>query len=413
MLTNSVIFYIFRLANKYILELSMNTIDEDYLKQLDEFLSRPEQIWLLGAGISHSANIPLMHPLTSRVLKLCEDSAHITLVKALREELPNDSHIEHLLSHLGDYAAIADRISPNKVTIRGEEYSKEDLEKVHSEILNHIADIVRWGYRPADKQNLEKTGTYDKPLVSINEHTNFLKTLFGKRQSGLDDRRSPIRFFTTNYDTLLEDALALCSIPYWDGFSGGAVAFRNYRFGDSEPEKGFRAHVIKLHGSIDWHLSNDNKVLRVRDHDLYPEKTSRVLIYPQATKYVATQRDPFATQFDIFRRTLLNGRDNILAICGYSFGDEHINQEIEFALANSNSKTTVLAFCQAADNLPEILDTWRHSLFGKRIYILTEKGLYVGTKGPLNAPTAENKLNWWTFEGVTKLLENGVEGAIE
>ncbi|QPT40113.1 Uncharacterised protein [Oligella ureolytica] len=390
----------------------MSSIDEGYLQQVDEFLSRPEQMWLLGAGISYQANIPLMAPLTKQVLNLCEGSSNITLLKALLNELPKGSHIEHLLSHLGDYTAIADRVSSKEITINDTQYGIDTLQAAHLEVLKHIAKTVRWGYCQANEQNEEKIGSYEEPIVTITEHINFIKALFEKRQAGLDNRRSPIRFFTTNYDTLLEDALALCSIPYWDGFSGGAIAFRNYRFGDSEPEKGFRAHVIKLHGSIDWHLSNDDQVLRVRDHDLYPKKSDRVLIYPQATKYIATQRDPFAAQFDIFRRSLLNGRDNILAICGYSFGDDHINQEIEFALSNSNSKTTVLAFCFESDGLPEVLDNWRNSSFGKRIYILTQNGLYVGKKGPLNMPADGLKLNWWTFEGLTKLLKDGVEGAI-
>jgi hypothetical protein len=96
--------------------------------------------------------------------------------------------------------------------------------------------------------------------------------------------------------------------------------------------------VIKLHGSIDWHLGEDDRVWRVRDGDLYPKKISRVLIYPQSTKYLATQRDPFAAQFDLFRRALGAREENVLATCGYSFGDEHINQEIELALQRLRTK---------------------------------------------------------------------------
>ena len=107
-----------------------------------------------------------------------------------------------------------------------------------------------------------------------------------------------------------------------------------------------RAHVIKLHGSIDWHLGEDDRVWRVRDGDLYPKKISRVLIYPQSTKYLATQRDPFAAQFDLLRRSLGTQEENVLAICGYSFGDEHINQEIELALQRPENKTTSLPLLQ-------------------------------------------------------------------
>lgn len=391
----------------------MDTVDDGYLQQLDEFLSRPNQIWLLGAGVSHSAGIPLMNPLTDRVMELSAASTHKPLLDALLAELPDNTHIEHLLSHLGDYATLANRNRSQKVTIAGIEYTIAALEEAHFEILKHISETVRWGYRAASADNNDAViGSYKDPMVSVKYHLDFLNALIGKRQAGLDSRRPPIRFFTTNYDTLLEDALALGCFPYWDGFSGGSVAFRNHRYGDKEPTTGFRGHVIKLHGSIDWHLGDDGKVWRVRDRDLYPARAGRVLIYPQATKYIATQRDPFAAQFDIFRRALSNGSDNILAICGYSFGDDHINQEIEFALSTPSSKTTILAFCLESDALPPVLEAWRRSPWGKRVYVMTQHGLYAGQIGPLHGRSDGSSLSWWTFEGVTNVLQNGAEGAV-
>jgi len=389
----------------------MDTVDDGYLQQLDEFLSRLDQIWLLGAGVSYRAGIPLMNPLTHRVMELSAASAHKQLLDALVDELPEDSHIEHLLSHLSDYATLAKRNRSEQVTIAGIEYNVETLEEAHFEVLKHISETVRWGYRAASEGNDALIGSYKNPMVSVTYHLDFLNALIGKRQAGLDGRRPPIRFFTTNYDTLLEDALALGCFPYWDGFSGGSVAFRSHRYGDKEPTTGFRGHVIKLHGSIDWHLSDDGNVWRVRDRDLYPERAGRVLIYPQAAKYIATQRDPFAAQFDIFRRALSSGSDNILAICGYSFGDDHINQEIEFALSAPTSKTTILAFCFEFGALPQVLEAWRQSTWGKRVYVMTQRGLYAGPIGPLHCPE-NDQLNWWTFEGITDVLQNGAEGAV-
>ena len=389
----------------------MSTVDDGYLQQLDEFLSRPNQMWLLGAGISHDAGIPLMYPLTHRVMELAVASAHKPLLDALRKELPDSSHIEHLLSQLGDYTTLGNRGSSHKVTVAGVEYTLEALEAAHIEILKHISDTVRWGYR-AEGTNPAVIGSYDNPIVSVKGHLAFVNALIGKRQAGLDSRRPPIRFFTTNYDTLLEDALALGCFSYWDGFSGGAVAFRNHRYGDDEPANGCRAHVIKLHGSIDWHLGDDGKVWRVRDRDLYPSRAGRVLIYPQATKYIATQRDPFAAQFDVFRRALSNGSDNVLAICGYSFGDDHVNQEIEFALSAPTSKTTILAFCGEFGAIPPVLELWRQSPWGKRVYVMTQRGLYVGSVGPLHGRSDGTTLDWWTFRGVTNVLKNGTEGAV-
>ena len=390
----------------------MSLANDGYLQQLDEFLSRPDQMWLLGAGISYDAGLPLMYPLTKRIIELIAGSKHETLLNALIADLPAESHIEHILSQLGDYTTLGRRSSSGKIMICGVEYIVAELEETHAEILKHIAETVRWGYKPTYGTTPAAIGSYTNPIVSVEHHAAFVNALLGKRQAGLDARRPPVRFFTTNYDTLLEDALALGCYPYWDGFSGGAVAFRAYRYGDDDPSGRYRAHVIKLHGSIDWYLSDDGKIWRVRDRDLYPKRAGRVLIYPQSTKYIATQRDPFSAQFDFFRRTLASGSDNVLGICGYSFGDDHINQEIEFAMSSPVSKTTILAFCGEFNAIPPVLEAWRQSPWGRRVYVMTQRGLYVGPTGPLHSPTDGSTLNWWTFTGVTTVLQNGAEGAI-
>ncbi len=390
----------------------MDVADNGFIQQLDEFLSRPNQSWLLGAGISKDAGIPLMYPLTARVMDLAMGSAYKPLLDALIGEISAGSHVEHLLSHLGDYTTLGKRNSTGKVTVGGIEYHVQSLEAAHVEVLGYIAETARWGYKAAHNGLPETVGSYQNPIVSVNAHLNFVQALIGRRQAGLEGRRRPVRLFTTNYDTLIEDALALSCYSCWDGFSGGGLAFRNHRYGDTEPETGYRAHLIKLHGSIDWYLGEEGKVWRVRDRDLYPVRTGRVLIYPQSTKYVATQRDPFSAQFDIFRRALAQPTESVLGICGYSFGDEHINQEIELSLEAPENKTTLLAFCGEFDKMPTVLETWRHTSWGNRVYIMTQRGLYVGSEGPFHGRSDGTDLDWWTFSGLTKVLLHGSEGAV-
>jgi hypothetical protein len=383
----------------------------DLLEQLDRHLSSPSQAWLFGAGISSDAGVPLMLPLTARVRDKAIGTPHKVVLDALFDDLPIGAHIEHLLSHLGDYATLAERAKTVEVTVSGTKMKASDLTDAHKAVVEWIAETVRWGYRAANAGNPEAVGEFKAPIITIDRHQEFVEALFKTAQAGLDDRRGPIRLFSINYDTLLEDALALSAVSYWDGFSGGAVAFRNYHFGDDLP-KGYRAHVIKLHGSIDWYLGNDGKVWRVRAGDTYPARTGRVLIYPQATKYVATQRDPFAAQFDLFRRTLSTTADNVLAVCGYSFGDEHINQEIESAMAALNNKTTMIVFYSEHTGWAECLSKWRTSEWGKRLYVATEKGLYVGRDESCHPPADGKEHDWWTFAGVTKLLNDGAKGCL-
>lgn len=390
----------------------MGEYDGDWLEQLDRHLSSPCLAWLLGAGVSYNANIPLMFPLTSRVNALATNSAHHTLLNALWATLPADgSHIEHLLSHLGDYIALTARSRTKNATIGNATYSEKQLTDAHEAVLNWIAETIRWGYIPStasdDELNAEKIGTSEYPLITIDDHSYFIDVLFNTTNAGLQDRRRPVRIFTTNYDTLIEDAIALAQIPYWDGFSGGAVAFRSHHFGQDEPDKGNRAGIVKLHGSIDWHLGEDGKIWRIRHFDTYPKRKGLILIHPQATKYTATQRDPFAAQFDLFRRTLSRGEDNVLAVCGYSFADEHINQELALSLERPDSRTTLIAFVSGKDSLPECVDLWRNARWGSRVYVVTENGLYVGNEGPFFPPAEGKKHNWWKFAGVTKILRDG------
>ncbi|SDW06132.1 SIR2 family protein [Nitrosomonas oligotropha] len=391
----------------------MNPATKDTLAQLDNLLAASNQSWLFGAGISLDAGIPLMGPLTDRVLTLAETEEEPNDIKVLqfvKSQLSDNSHIEHILSQLGDHRAIADRSKDKTVVFDSVTLSVDELDKLHQKILTWIAETIRWGYKPANPSvGQEVIGTHANRIVVIDHHSAFVSALFNRSQAGVAERRRAVRLFTTNYDTLLEDALALGGFSYWDGFSGGAVAYRSHRYGDEEPSLGDRAHIIKLHGSIDWHLGEDDRVWRVRDGDLYPKRASRVLIYPQSTKYLATQRDPFAAQFDLFRRALSAREENVLATCGYSFGDEHINQEIELALQRPENKTTVLAF---APSLNSTLERWRTGPWGKRVYVITGDGLYVGADGPHSSPTAQAKRDWWTFAGVTKMLNSGAGASV-
>ncbi|MFL7863853.1 SIR2 family protein [Vibrio cincinnatiensis] len=384
---------------------------EELFSQIEEHLKCSEQSWLLGAGISFDAKLPLMYPLTNKVKKDLENNHEELfndIVVPLFNELPLECHIEHVLSHLGDYAALAERNKEKKTTINGKEIELSRLEDIHYVILESISNVIRCGYVEDKDGNTVEEGTLSEPIVDIEAHLNFINMLFNHASAGVYERRKTVNIFTTNYDTLLEDALALNKVPYWDGFAGGAVAHRTQRYGEPIPLNGQRANVIKMHGSIDWFLCEKGYVWRVRDNDRYPEVNRRVLIYPQATKYVATQQDPFSAQFDLFRKTLNSNSSNVLAVCGYSFGDEHINNEIEFALSKEENKTVLIAFLECRDQtLPNCIEKWRNSSFGRRVIIASLHGLYVGNEGPFTRKDGDDY--WWTFKGVTSILENGCE----
>src|SRR5690606_37731672 len=99
----------------------------DLLEQVDRHFDSSNQAWLLGAGISFDAGLPLMAGLTAQVLSLTQGEPHQALIDAVIDELPASAHIEHVLSQLGDYSAIAARVATNSVGIGGQDYALNDL----------------------------------------------------------------------------------------------------------------------------------------------------------------------------------------------------------------------------------------------------------------------------------------------
>lgn len=381
-------------------------------ENLRRLLDTGRQYWLAGAGISYGANIPLMYPLTSRIESLLTGDA-LTIFGEIKSQLPGNSHVEHMLSHLGDLIAIASRVTSKSAQIGESSRSLEDLQNTYRAIISNIATTVRYGYRAATATTSEQSGTPGASIVRIDDHLEFIRVLFANRANL--EARSNISFFTTNYDTLLEDALGLLRRVPIDGFTGSAIGFWDPIGAEQSHTASLinASPVYKLHGSVDWVNDPIYGLVRCRYDVNYLSSNENVLIYPQATKYVETQKDPFAHQFSSFRRALASQHSHVLAVCGFSFGDDHINAEINFALHSQDKKTNLVAFVkelpgEAADSfvLPPILDEWRRDAeLQARVYIATDKALYWnGARLPAPAGT---DMKWWSFTGMTQFLRDG------
>ncbi|MEZ5592699.1 MAG: SIR2 family protein [Gammaproteobacteria bacterium] len=367
---------------------------------------------MFGAGISYDANIPLMYPLTERVNSLIEekgDNNDKAIISALKEELTDDCHVEHYLSHLGDLIALAERSKFKKASLNSSNFSTDQLNHCYREIVRSIGVTVRYGYK-----NESNIGTIENPIIDIKKHMQFVRALFEKKVNF--ERRSSITFFTTNYDTLLEDALALNKIDVIDGFSGGAMAFWNANkvFNQAAHKSSNCVLLYKLHGSVDWHRDSEHGLVRARYGTKYLSDAADIMIYPQATKYVETQKDPFAALFSGLRYKLRETSQNVLVTCGYSFSDEHINSEIEYCLEDVNNKTTVVAFTDekpkndGSIKINKTLDRWlEHPRFGARIYVAGKNGLYNNSTTPLNPTDETTELSWWSFSGLINFIKSG------
>lgn len=406
-------------------------------EHVDKWLNVPRQMWLLGAGISKDAGIPLMYPLTSRVAALlaskgeelgsADTSASLKIYNSIVKDLAKDSHVEHALSQIGDLISLAQRKNVRKVKLGTLEATDEELRLTHHHVQLAIRYTVENGYKAAEGGAKEEIGSEIKPIVTRDHHDRFVRSLFTIRRAGLEQNPA-VRFFTTNYDLLLEDALAHAQVPVVDGFSSGGTAFWDPKNNDYRLEQAARfaqhtALVCKLHGSIDWACGEDDGVMRLRSMAIsrLDGIVQRLLIYPQATKYQVTQRDPFASLFTEFRRALNVSTPSVLCICGYSFGDEHINEEIERAMRQASNTLTVLAFCYQRkdvdgtldDNqgLPATMAGWlkRKTEWSKRIIVAGRHGFYRGCLENQLPDAVTKEVPWWTFGGLIDFLQRGPE----
>lgn len=385
----------------------MKDFDEG-VEEVLKLLETNVQVWLMGAGVSFDAKIPLMYQLTERVAALVQPP-HDDLLKHLREDLPANAHIEHVLSHLGDLIAIASRGKRGKASLGGKEFDVAALTELHAVVIRHIAETVRYGYKSAVGGAPEEIGSLENPIVEVLHHKAFMDALFAGRANL--ESRSRVIFATTNYDTLIEDALSLSKRRVFDGFSSGGIGFwTGHRAEDLESLSPRSHQVIKLHGSVDWLRAQDGTLMRTRYGTNYLSTLEDTLIYPQATKYVETQKDPFAELFGTFRRVLHSPASHVLCIVGYSFGDEHINLEIEDALLREGNKTNVIAFVREENSpggakLPDRLSEWQSGPFKSRVYVATDKALYAGGQRLVDGAAVD--LPWWTFSGLTSFLRTG------
>ena len=133
-----------------------------------------------------------MYPLTNKVRKDIEarhKKLYDDIITPLFEELPEQCHIEHVLSHLGDYAALAERNKEKKTVIRGVEVELATLEDVHSKILESISNVIRCGYVEDKDGNTVEEGSLSNPIVDIEAHLEFVDTLFNHASAGVHERR--------------------------------------------------------------------------------------------------------------------------------------------------------------------------------------------------------------------------------
>lgn len=234
--------------------------------------------------------------------------------KRLMGELSKVGKKSDNLEDVLTYVRSMKEVSTGGGNVRG--FTEAELIELEEEICNIIADSV--------SKDLPKGDNSYRRLA---------------RWVNSIDRKEPVEIFTTNYDLLIEQALEEQSVPFFDGFSGARYPFFDIHSVEDDVLPPYWARLWKLHGSVNW-KALENGVCRVTKGVL----GSPELIYPSKLKYDQSRKMPFLAMSDRLTNFLLKPQA-VLFVCGYSFGDEHINDTIINALkVNQTANVIALMF---------------------------------------------------------------------
>lgn len=287
----------------------------NYVRGLQQILTSDKKriAFLFGAGTSlskkneNSSNVPAIEEMTRLVIEeLSKEELFASALIEIKEEIPYLT-IETLLSNLETKKNIIGTGIINGLNkkqyikiIEGAKIKIIEIVSVHIEVIcdNKVNDQTQ---------------------------TDFAEWV------GRATRKYPIEIFTTNYDYLFEMGLESKNIPYYDGFSGSFEPFFNPETVDNLRYLPNDIKLWKIHGSLGWQFNRDGrKVIR--------STTSKddILIYPSILKYDHSRKQPYVALMDRLSNYLRQD-DSVLVVCGYSFGDEHINERIITAMRSNHS----------------------------------------------------------------------------
>lgn len=296
----------------------------EYIRGLQQLLvsDKKKIAFLFGAGTSlakknkYSITVPAIGQLTSDIenqLKTVKEyEIAITGIRREIEAKDYNYNIETLLSNIEQKIQVIGEGNLNGLKLDG-------FNNLLTEIKKLIREKVSVHNQILDEDKL-------KDLI----HVDFAEWIIRA------NRKYPIEIFTTNYDYLFELGLEEKSVAFYDGFT---ASYRPFFNADSVGDMNFipnQTKLWKIHGSLGWHFdTKTNKVWRKdSSHD-------DILIYPSTQKYNDSKKQPYTALMDRLT-SFLKQPDTILITCGYSFGDEHINERLLSAL-NTNTSAHVLA----------------------------------------------------------------------
>jgi hypothetical protein len=277
----------------------------DCLHQIQKFLENSPLI-VLGSGSSATSGIPVMSELSEEIKKhdnefeviefasLCSNLASMNLEEAIDATSLSDVSFDKLRRIVWQYINERDLAYLQELSQEKSNYALADLLKIVIQPAPNNATIV-----------------------------------------------------TTNYDRLAEYAVDLIGATAVTGFEGRLIRTPEFPTANVQ-KKRIRArerivNIWKVHGSLDWFLNENGKIVSYPLSVEIPAKHSPLIIAPGKGKYNFTHNEPYRdaiAQAD----TAFSKAGSFLCI-GYGFNDGHIQPKL---IEQIRSGKPIVVICHTA-----------------------------------------------------------------
>lgn len=232
----------------------------------------------------------------------------------------------------------------------------KDIEALLSHVLlvEKVDEAKTYQLKPLREQ-LERIirGACQLTLDMTNApHKTFLDKITARKAS-----EPRVQLFTTNYDTLFEQAAQKGGYAVIDGFSFTSPRTFSGRYFDYDivqrertrlkDEESFVSkvfHLYKMHGSLTWEKTEQGMVQQVNSTE------SPLIVYPASDKYESSYEQPYFEMMSRFQQALRR-ENTLLIVLGFGFKDKHIqnvileavnqNPSFQLVIVNYNGNETI------------------------------------------------------------------------
>lgn len=293
-------------------------------------IERDNVLFLLGAGCSRDAGIPVSAEMVDKVHKL------VVTDEAWK---PYCELYYYLRSCIHYADNITGNFKPNfnieKLMIVMTEVEKKERNLIYPFVGvwdNRLLDLAGPGFIHLTKLKQLITNELVNRWVRPADYREAAYYAgFRNLQIGDDGVGINMKVFSLNYDLCFEKVVGRDIIELGFDENSREWSYNSFTRGD---DKNYT--LYKLHGSLDWYTDPATHKL-MQAEETHPDP---VLTFGVSNKLRAI--DPYLFYISQFRQHCLSLDLRLMVCIGYSFADEHINDIIAQALKN-NSQARVLA----------------------------------------------------------------------